>query len=174
MMREKGWEKMLLAAKLLKEKGILFQLTFAGAWPSAREEKLFSELIFEYGITSYVKYIGVVAGDDKSTLLKQTDILIFPTDYKYETFGRVIIEGMAFGVPVIAHGIATIPTIIKDQETGWVLKENTPEEICHAIIKIADKDKLLSIGLKARSRFLMNYELTDFKSKFIDVIQKVS
>lgn len=86
---------------------------------------------------------------------------------------RLKIEDMMFGLPVIANGIATIPTIIQHGETGFVLKQNTPEEIANYIIKLQDKILREKMGEMGRKRFLIEYEIKKYENKFIKILKAI-
>lgn len=168
MDREKGWTKVLDACLELKRKKVNFKCNFVGAWVNKEDEDYFNKFVFENKLKKKVFYLGRKVGIEKNKILEKTDILIFPTEYKLETFGRVILEGAMFGVPTIANSIATIPDIIEDEKTGVLLKENTGKEIAENILKIKNKSK--EMGILARKRFLKYYELKEYKKKFIKII----
>lgn len=60
---------------------------------------------------------------------------LFPIQWE-EPFGLVMIEAMAFGTPVIAFGRGSVPEIIKDGETGFIIKPNDINGMAGAIKKI--------------------------------------
>ncbi|WP_296622949.1 glycosyltransferase family 4 protein [Marivirga sp.] len=171
MMKDKGWLKILESARILKDMAVEFTVTFAGSWPSKSEEKEFSDFVEDFDLSCYVNYIGFVDINEKYDLLSNSDILIFPTEYKYETFGRVIIEAMEFGLPVIANNIASIPSTILDNTTGFLLKNNSPDEIAGYITALKNRKDLIEMGKAARERFLSHYELTIFRNKFLKIIK---
>lgn len=162
----KGWPRLMGACKILKEKSIDFNCNFVGQFPSKRSEEKMKNFIFKNNLQENIKYLGKKTGAEKNNILKKSSILIFPTEYKLETFGRVIIEAMMFGLPVIASGIATIPTTIQDGETGLILKKNTPEEIAEKIIKLQNENLRQKMGKAARKRFLKEYEMKNYSKKF--------
>jgi len=171
MIKSKGWPKVLEAAFYLQIKKTDFMLTFAGDWPSDKEKNEFYKLVKQYNLEENVKFVGHVNEEKKNSLLANTDILLFPTEYKLETFGRVIIEAMEYGIPVIANSIGSIPSIIEHGETGFLLKKNTAKEIEEYILKISDKIILSEMGKKARQRFLDYYELKIYSKLFTNIIE---
>jgi len=52
-------------------------------------------------VADRVQAIGFADQERKRDLFIQTDILLFPTEYPTETFGLVVVEAMAFGVPAL-------------------------------------------------------------------------
>ncbi|MHA1684988.1 MAG: glycosyltransferase, partial [Candidatus Heimdallarchaeaceae archaeon] len=54
-----------------------------------------------------------------------------------------MLEAMACSTPVLATPVGAIPDIIKDGETGFLLKSNDPEHIADRIVELLGKPKLL-------------------------------
>lgn len=168
MQKTKGWERLLEACILLKSKGILFKCKFAGTWSSDNEKKTFEEFIKKEGLFDSVEYVGPKKLKEKKKIFEWADILVYPTEL--DTFGRVVIEGMMYGLPIIAHGICAIQKTIEDGKTGFLLIKNSPEEIFRNIMKLQDINLRKKMGLAGRKRFLKEYELKDYKKKFIKII----
>jgi glycosyltransferase involved in cell wall biosynthesis len=80
-----------------------------------------------------IQYIGEADFDRKIALLQNAKVLIFPTHY-HEAFGYVMIEAMACGTPVIAFNNGSVPEIVKDGKTGFIV--NSVEEMTEALKKI--------------------------------------
>jgi len=167
----KGWLKLLKACKILKKGNLNFNCNFVGEFPDDSERRKFERIVKDYHLSANVKYLGRKTGTEKNKIFEKSDVLVFPTEYPLETFGRVIIEGMMFGLPVIANSIATIPSIIQDKKTGFLLKENSQEEIAEKIqILFRNKKLREKMGREGRKRFLKNYEIKSYEKKFLEVV----
>ena len=59
-----------------------------------------------------------------------------------EGFGRVLIEAMAAGVPVIGTRVGGIPEIIEDGVNGYIVSPDNPKELRDAIVKVLEKVEL--------------------------------
>jgi glycosyltransferase involved in cell wall biosynthesis len=70
---------------------------------------------------SLVEHIGEVGGDDKDAFLGEAYALLFPIDWP-EPFGLVMIEAMACGTPVIAYPRGSVPEVLEDGVTGWIVE----------------------------------------------------
>jgi len=68
-------------------------------------------------------------------------LLILPS--YTEGLPSVILEAMACGTPVLATPVGAIPDIIKDGETGFLLKSNNPKHIADKLIDLLSKPELL-------------------------------
>lgn len=57
----------------------------------------------------FIKMVGYVSNKEKSWLLSNSKVLLFPSNY--EGFGLPILEGMKYGVPVITTRISSMPEV---------------------------------------------------------------
>ncbi|HEY3309374.1 MAG TPA: glycosyltransferase family 4 protein [Desulfuromonadaceae bacterium] len=68
-----------------------------------------------------VEYIGEISEQGKKDFLGNALALIFPIDWE-EPFGLVMIESMACGTPVIAFARGSVPEIIKESTSGFIVR----------------------------------------------------
>lgn len=83
-----------------------------------------------------VEYIGEIADAQKSAFLGNASALLFPIDWP-EPFGLVMIEAMACGTPVVAFRSASVPEVIDDGLTGFIVRN-----IDEAVAAVARLDTL--------------------------------
>jgi glycosyltransferase involved in cell wall biosynthesis len=69
-----------------------------------------------------VEYIGEITDRDKSQFLSGAVALLVPIDWP-EPFGLVMIEAMACGTPVIAFNRGSVPEIVEDGLTGFIVED---------------------------------------------------
>ncbi len=67
-----------------------------------------------------VEYIGEIGGRAKDEFLGQARALLFPIDWP-EPFGLVMIEALACGTPVIAWRCGSVPEVIDDGVSGFIV-----------------------------------------------------
>jgi glycosyltransferase involved in cell wall biosynthesis len=70
-----------------------------------------------------VEFIGEIGDKDKSGFLSGAIALLVPIDWP-EPFGLVMIEAMACGCPVIAYNRGSVPEIIEDGVTGFIVEDD--------------------------------------------------
>jgi glycosyltransferase involved in cell wall biosynthesis len=70
---------------------------------------------------SFVEFVGEVGGETKDEFLGGAHALLFPICWA-EPFGLVMIEAMACGTPVIAFRCGSVPEVISDGKTGFVVE----------------------------------------------------
>jgi glycosyltransferase involved in cell wall biosynthesis len=71
-----------------------------------------------------VEYIGEINDDEKSEFLSGAVALLVPIDWP-EPFGLVMIEAMACGTPVIGFNRGSVPEVIDDGVTGFIVEDET-------------------------------------------------
>jgi glycosyltransferase involved in cell wall biosynthesis len=70
-----------------------------------------------------------------------------------EPFGRVLIEGMAAGLPVVAANAGGVPEIVLDGETGLLVSPGQPAELAAALARLlADRERAIAQGQRGRER----------------------
>ena len=75
-----------------------------------------------------VTYAGFVFGPAKQRILTESDCFCFPTYYYAESFGLVLVEAMAFGLPVITTRWRSIPELLPQDYPGFV-ETRSPRQI---------------------------------------------
>jgi glycosyltransferase involved in cell wall biosynthesis len=92
-----------------------------------------------------VQLVGEVDDAKKQPFLAQAAALLFPIDWP-EPFGLVMIEAMACGTPVIAYRSGSVPEVIDDGVTGFIV--DSEQEAIRAVNEAARLDRR-----KVRARF---------------------
>lgn len=85
-----------------------------------------------------IEYIGEIGEDRKGDFLGNAMALLFPIDWP-EPFGMVMIEAMANGTPVIAFNCGSVPEVLDQGITGYIV--NDLEEAVSAVNKLHAFDR---------------------------------
>jgi glycosyltransferase involved in cell wall biosynthesis len=84
--------------------------------------------------------LGEISLQEKVDLLSRARAVLFPIDWD-EPFGLVMTEAMACGTPVIATPRGSVPEVVADGETGFVVSvENYPQEAVAALERLGQID----------------------------------
>lgn len=101
------------------------------------------------GIADAVDFVG--EQKDVAALLAAVDVLLVPS--WREAFGRVAVEGMAMGVPVIVTAVGGPAEVVRDEIDGLVLEPQEPELWADAVIELlADPERRRRMGRAGRER----------------------
>jgi len=80
--------------------------------------------------------------------LNELKLLVLPS--YTEGLPNIMLEAMACGTPVLATAVGAIPDIIRDEQTGFLMKENSPQCIAENVIRALDHPNLECIAENAR------------------------
>jgi glycosyltransferase involved in cell wall biosynthesis len=68
-----------------------------------------------------IEYVGEIGETEKNDFLGNAYALLFPIDWP-EPFGIVMIEAMACGTPIIAHNRGSVPELMSEGVTGFIVE----------------------------------------------------
>jgi len=85
-----------------------------------------------------IHWIGQVS--DVRPWYQSAEILLLPSEN--EPFGRVVVEAMACGVPVIATRSGGVPEIVRHQQDGLLVPLGNDDEMAYAILKILKNETM--------------------------------
>lgn len=94
------------------------------------------KMVEHYRLGDKVNFLGFLQPPDVAEALKSADCLVLPS--RYETFGIVVIEAMAIGLPVIVTRSGG-PEFFVTETTGIVV-DHTPESLSAAMEKVQKTD----------------------------------
>jgi glycosyltransferase involved in cell wall biosynthesis len=72
--------------------------------------------------STHAEYIGEISDGEKSAFLSGATVLLVPIDWP-EPFGLVMIEAMACGTPVIAFNRGSVPEVVEEGLTGFIVED---------------------------------------------------
>jgi len=107
-----------------------------------------------------VEYIGEINEREKAAFLGGASALLFPIDWE-EPFGLVMIEAMACGTPVIAYARGSVPEVIDDGVTGFIVR-SLAEAVC-AVQRLP-----LLPRARVRARFDSRFTASRMAEDYID------
>jgi glycosyltransferase involved in cell wall biosynthesis len=113
-----------------------------------------------------IDYIGEIGDKDKSAFLSGAIALVLPIDWP-EPFGLVMIEAMACGTPVIAFNRGSVPEIIEDGLTGFVV-ENEAEAV-QALTRLPQLSRT-AIRKRFEERFTARRMAIDYVEAYEELI----
>jgi glycosyltransferase involved in cell wall biosynthesis len=86
------------------------------------DKRYFKRVIEPLLRDSRVEWVGEIGEQEKDEFLGSAYALLFPIDWP-EPFGLVMIEAMACGTPVVAYDDGSVPEVMEEGVTGFVVKE---------------------------------------------------
>jgi len=130
----KGLDLLLKSASLLEKKDFFLHIGGSGILLDN-----FKKMAKAFGIDANCKFYGEISRNEIADFYSRLDLFVLPS--RYETFGIVLIEAMACGLPVIATKCGG-PQEIVTAATGILIQKGNTEELKNAIINISENSEL--------------------------------
>lgn len=112
-----------------------------------------------------VEYLGEMGEKDKNAFLGQAYALLFPIDWP-EPFGLVMIEALACGTPVIAYGRGSVPEVLEDGVTGWIV--GGQDDAIQAIAQVSTLSRR-----RCRQTFEERFSATQMTQDYLRIYQQL-
>ncbi len=103
-----------------------------------QDERYFEREVRPYLDNDRIIYVGSAGPDKRNELLGQAYALLHPINFD-EPFGLSVIEAMACGTPVIAVKRGSMPEVIADGRTGFLV--TSVDEMAEAVPRIREIDR---------------------------------
>jgi glycosyltransferase involved in cell wall biosynthesis len=139
------------------------------------ERASFEQALAQHGLLARARFTGAISYERVPELYREIDFLVMPTETTErirEQFGRVLVEAMASGVPVIGSTCGAIPEVIGD--AGLVFPERDATALAEAMrLLLADaalRNRLSQLG---RARVEQNYSWDVVAAKTYTFFQQV-
>lgn len=170
MIEQKGIFVLLEVCKILKKMSLSFECHFVGGWADI-SPVAFQSKIAEYGLDDVIFAQGPKYEQEKAAFLEDSDIFVFPTFYKLESFPLVVLEAMKYRLPVIAYDEGGIPDMVVEGKTGFIFAQGEVEAMAEKI-KILIEDPILRarMGSAGRERFDELFRLELFEKNMKDIL----
>lgn len=112
-----------------------------------------------------VEFLGEIAYPEKNSFLAQAAALMFPIAWP-EPFGIVMIEAMACGTPVIAYPFGSVPEVIQDGISGYIVQDI--EGALQAVKKLGQLDRK-----KIRKSFEQRFTASRMTQGYLKIYNRI-
>ncbi len=117
------------------------------------------KLVCDLSINSYVTFYGRVPRTEIPNVIRQFDVLLFPS-VNPEALPRIVQEAMACGLVVIGTIIGGTSEILRNGENGLVFEAGNPESLADKIEQILmSPDTCVRLAINARKTIEQNFSL---------------
>ena len=158
---EKGLFDALETVARLNAAGGKYHLDVGGGFPDAALRIEFDERVARADLRGAVTYHGFVSPAEKAALWARAAAFLFPTYYGPESMPLVLLEAMAWGVPVITTRWRGLPEFLPPGYGGLVTPRSIPELVATVPAVIA-----AAPGAELRRRFQAEFTLDRHLEKF--------
>jgi glycosyltransferase involved in cell wall biosynthesis len=109
----------------------------------------------------WVEFVGEIGDHEKDDFLGKALACLFPVDWP-EPFGLAMIEALACGTPVIAFGNGSVPEIVEDGVTGFIV--DSVQSAVEAVGRVASVDRS-----ECRASFEKRFTVTRMAQEYLKV-----
>lgn len=161
---QKNTEGIIKAFEKVKEAGKKFELKLFGPI-----SKAVSGLISDLNLAGEVAVEGNQPQTVLAAAIRNANAIIMNS--RFETFGCVLIEANACGIPAVVTDIPVFHEIIEENTNGIFVPENNPEQLAEVIINFIDGKYSFDKNKICAATEKYNYE--NVGSKFNEVYQEI-
>ena len=154
---DKGTAEAIEIAKQSKRK-----LLIAGI---IQDENYFKEKV-EPQLNSQIQYVGPAGPEERNRLLGKASGLLHPINFN-EPFGMSVAEAMLCGTPVIAFNKGSMPELIQDRKSGFLV--NNIEEAVKSVMILKEIDRLECYNW-AKAKFSSEKMVDDYVSLYKQIL----
>ncbi len=112
-----------------------------------------------------IEFVGEIGFPETNKFLGNALALLFPIQWP-EPFGLVMIEAMAAGTPVIAYPRGSVPEVVQDKVSGFIV--NNVEEAVSAVGRVSSLDRLA-----CRKDFELRFSSTRMARDYVALYEKL-
>lgn len=164
----KGLAHLLRAFTRLKIDRPDLELVVAGEGP----ERDRCEQLLPRRLRADVAFLGYVVDEDKRRLLRSCDVLVAPS-LGGESFGMVLVEALAAGLPVVASDIPGYRTVITDGRDGRLVPPGDAGALARAIETLLANPSLAAALVEEGRRTVQAYDWSVVVGELRSVYQRV-
>jgi glycosyltransferase involved in cell wall biosynthesis len=165
LVREKGGEVLLRAAKTVLAASPETAFVFVGDGPSRRAWKT---LAADLGIGEHVFFTGTRT--DMPNVYASLDMLVLPSFE--EAMPMCLLEGLAAGRPVIATRVGEVPKLIEPGVTGALIESNDSAALSDAILRFIENTReAQSMGRNGQALIARSFSSDAMARKYLSVYE---
>jgi glycosyltransferase involved in cell wall biosynthesis len=142
---EKGHTFLLDALSLLRNGDIRCFLGIVGTGSAESNVRRYAK---DNGLSDHIEFTGYVPfGPQLESIYRGSDIFVLPS--LGEGFPRVIVEALAYGLPVVATKVGGIPYLLRDGHDALLVDPGSPRQLAEAIQRLKDdglRNRLINNG----------------------------
>ncbi|HEV7711787.1 MAG TPA: glycosyltransferase family 4 protein, partial [Asanoa sp.] len=131
-----------------------------------QDEAYFAERVVPHIDGERVVFLGPVGPERRAEVLGAAAALLHPIDFD-EPFGLSVVESMVCGTPVVAYRRGSMPEVIDEGVTGFVV--DTVDQAVAAVGRLTDVDRV-GCHTRARERFGADRMVADYLRVYRDLV----
>lgn len=155
LVEKKGFEVLVRACRILRDRGVQFQCEIAGG--GVLEQELKSQICAQ-DLQQQIVMSGALAQEDIKDRIRGAALLAAPcvhaSDDDRDGLPTILLEAMALGTPCVSTPVTGIPEVVQHEDTGLLVAEGDAEALANACQRLLE-DRALGLKLVQHARALI-------------------
>jgi glycosyltransferase involved in cell wall biosynthesis len=166
----KRQEDAVAAFALLQKENLHAELTMVGASHFSAYRESLDQVIRENNLESRIFFAGEVR--DARALIEKADVLLVCS--RSEAFGRVTVEAMFAGKPVIGAGVGATCELVKDGFNGLIYKVADPGDLAEKILYLYQhRDVARQLGENGKRWAEVQFTKNRYAQQLTDILKTI-
>jgi glycosyltransferase involved in cell wall biosynthesis len=162
LVEKKGFQDLLQALLMVKDRGEKFQCEIYGDGPLCEPLR---EWIRAHGMTDEVKLMGDCTQQELISIYQNATLFILTPvqteDGDRDGIPNVIVESMAVGLPVITTAVAGIPELVENNQNGLLFQPHDVDGISSGIIELLrNAEKRKQLGSAGSKKVMEQFDIS--------------
>jgi glycosyltransferase involved in cell wall biosynthesis len=171
-----GARVLLAVARLTPQKGIDVAVRALAALPEdtvlvvlgeGPERARLEQLARTLGVEDRMFLQGRVP--DVAAWLERATLLVHPA--RWEGFGLGVLEAMLAGLPVVASEVSSLPELVVDAETGYLVRPDDPSGLARCVVQALERP---SLGAAGRERARQEFSIDRMADKTAELYARLT
>lgn len=148
------------------------QLLIAGDGPQRTRWKV---LTYELGLRERVSFLGNVPDAELPALYQRADVFVLPSTSRAESYGTVLVEAMASGLPCVTTEIGSGNSfVVQNEQTGLTVPPRKPKLLATALKRLlADSALREELGQAGRARAVAEFSVETMVGRVEKIYREV-
>ncbi len=168
----KGYQFMIPALALLRDRGLAFSYRIVGAGPFEAEIR---KLVAKHRLGGQVELLGTRNADEIADLLRESDLFVLPSFGIGEGTPAAVCEAMSTGLAVVATTVGGLSDMITEGVHGCLVPPSHSQALADALARLAQDRELRSrMGAAARAKAIEQYDCGAVAGRILDKIDQLT
>jgi len=172
LIEKKGFDTLVRAAALLRDRGLEFRVAIAGdgpLWPTLQR------LVNELELGEFVRFLGPLTHAELEERFAAATAFVLPCqvapDGNRDGLPNTILEAMARGLPVVSTTLASVQEAISDDRHGLLVTPRDPTALADALQRLlSDRSLRGRLGRAARKRIAAEHDRQQLAPRGFDAL----
>lgn len=159
--RRKGIDTLLAASRRLQDAGVRHHVRCAGG----ADEGTFDDA------PTTVEHLGYLGRQALVQAMHRADVLVLPS--RHDSFGRVVVEGMATGLPALVSEHVGAKEVLREGGSGWVVPAEDAEVLADRMRWCATHPEAVADMQAAAAAAAQHYTWAAYRERVTDVLENI-